>query len=68
MSLFYSNQNLSNNYRHFFLLDYKVEMLIGFLAHEKIKPQSVIFNIDIFVPLNQSASISDNVKMYLIMM
>ncbi len=47
------------NCRRLFLQDYCLDMLIGILPQEQHIKQSMLFNIDLFVPLNFSCSKRD---------
>jgi dihydroneopterin aldolase len=51
---------LNNAYRRIFLQDYEVNILLGIFEHEQKNAQKVVFNVEIFVPLQFSSSKNDN--------
>jgi 7,8-dihydroneopterin aldolase/epimerase/oxygenase len=48
--------------RRLFLHDYCADVLIGILPQEQQAKQSMLFNIDLFVPLAFSSSVNDAIE------
>jgi dihydroneopterin aldolase len=53
---------LSQTCRKLFLRDHVVEIMIGAHDFEKIQPQRVIFNVELFVPYAQSTPQNDTLE------
>jgi dihydroneopterin aldolase len=49
-------------YRKIFLRDYSVDINIGVHDYEKIKPQKVIINVDVYILLENTISLNDDIN------
>ncbi len=53
--------DLLNDCRRLFLRDFKIDARIGIHDFELAKPQRLIINIDLYVPLRQTSSARDDI-------
>jgi dihydroneopterin aldolase len=61
MSIYFLHPELSQC-RRLFLRDYEAEAWIGVHGYEKEAKQRILINVDVFVPLNITQSVSDDIN------